>query len=93
MRTEKVIDLRTARIDLMRDFNLAAKEGRQNWGKLVRYAQRAGFSDFDFRSRLNASSFMVRQWARSADAPPEASREAFRRIIVGVLESRLPQSP
>lgn len=89
MSTEKVIDLKRARIDLMRDFNLAAKEGKENWARLITLAQRAGFSEFDFRSRLNASNFTVRQWARNAGAPPEDKREDFRRIIVGVLESRL----
>ena len=85
----KIIDLRQARVNLIRDFNLAAKDGKENWAKMITLAQRAGFSEFDFRSRLNASNFTVRQWARNAGAPPEDKREDFRRIIVGVLESRM----
>ncbi|PZP53647.1 MAG: hypothetical protein DI586_10795 [Micavibrio aeruginosavorus] len=84
-----IIDLAGDPLSLIKNINLAGIDGAKNWRSVIRLAERAGFSETDFRGRLNASKNMVRFWSRGMDPPPENKRFEFQRVITGVLEARI----
>lgn len=79
---------RSQRLSLLRHFNVAGKQGEDNWHSFIRLALRTGFQNDDFRNRLGMSEFQVRLWENHAKIPSESQREHSKRVIVGTLYDR-----
>ena len=87
----EIANLNQTRLDLLKDFNLKARQGQNNWWRFINLASQAGFQDIDFR-RIQVSRRMFEQWSNKAGYPPEDKREEFRTAIVATLQERLAKS-
>ncbi len=82
-----LVDMADARLNLLREFNLAGQSGEKRWYRFIQLSRQAGFSDLDFQ-RINANRRLVEQWMHGAGHPPPNQREYYKRVIVGVLLER-----
>jgi len=84
----QAIERRRMRLNLLREFNVAGKDGAHGWRDFIMLAKETGFKDADFSYRLGANTVLMRLWQNGYAIPDEWRRKDFKKIIVGTLYDR-----